>query len=478
MPTLQHLTFNLGNSPIRTETLHGKPYVVAPVAMLTEGVHNGSGGPLLYKEADVKQAVPAWNMKPIVVYHPQINGKGVSACDPDVLETHQVGMVMNTTYNGKLRAEAWIDETLANKVDERVMQALEENKMMEVSTGLFTDNVAETGEWNGEQYEAVATNHQPDHLALLPDKIGACSIADGAGLLQLNEAAEAAGKDVSRILARQMDVMRRMVGNALSHSNISQALHMKIKEGRKENEYSWIVDVYDDFFVYEHETNDGTKLYKLSYTASDSGVEVSGEPEEVIRVTEYRTASNGIFVGNNAPQPKQEKTMNKEDIVNGLIANADTDWAEADREALMGMDEAVLAKIAPKAPAPKAPDAPTGNEEGELVTLEAYIENAPAELRDVLLDQVATHASQKAALIAEITANEKNPFTKEFLDGKGVQELQGLAALAKSNQPAQEPQSPPMFLGSMVPTGPTANQDTEVKEEPLPVPTMNFAAGE
>src|ERR1017187_6232850 len=142
------LTFNLTNAPIRHETLQGRAYIVAPLAMITEGVHTGSGGPLLYKEVELKKAVQAWNMKPIVVYHPEMNGRGISACDPLVLEKQQVGMVMNTRWaNGKLRAEAWIEEARASAVDDRVVKALENNKMMEVSTGLFTDNVGAPGKW-------------------------------------------------------------------------------------------------------------------------------------------------------------------------------------------------------------------------------------------------------------------------------------------------------------------------------------------
>ena len=57
---------------------------------------------------------------------------------------------------------------------------------MEVSTGLFTENVQANGVFGGKAYHAIATNYRPDHLAILPDQIGACSIEDGAGLLRVN----------------------------------------------------------------------------------------------------------------------------------------------------------------------------------------------------------------------------------------------------------------------------------------------------
>ena len=44
-----------------------------------------------------------------------------------------------------------------------------------------------TGDWNGKAYVGIARNYRPDHLAILPDMKGACSIADGAGLCRNHE---------------------------------------------------------------------------------------------------------------------------------------------------------------------------------------------------------------------------------------------------------------------------------------------------
>lgn len=485
---LTTLTFNLKNAPIRRETLHGREYIVAPMAMLTEGVHNGSGGALLYRAPELKKSTPAWNMRPIVVYHPKINGQGVSACDPVILERQQVGMVMNARWDGKLRAEAWIEAERAAVVDDRVVAALEGNQMMEVSTGLFTNNVGEPGEWEGEEYVAEATDHQPDHLALLPDQIGACSIADGAGLLQLNETAKAAGVDVTHILARQVDVMRRMVGNAMSHSNIYSALSRALRErlnlGKDRN--VWIADVYDDFVVYEIEGDGKVTLFRLGYTANDATVALAeGDPDEVIRVTEYRTAT-GDFVGNEARNPHKENGMDKKQIVDGLIANAQTQWAEEDREALMALEEATLEKMAPVeaegAPTPVQAAAEKGAEGVKPTapaadttenTVEGYIAKAPAAIREVLENSLATHKAEKEKLIEGIAANKANKFTKEFLGTKSLQELQGLAALAGTAAAATTPtrQNPPMFAGAATPAAaPTANAE----EEGLALPTINF----
>lgn len=66
-----------------------------------------------------------------------------------------------------------------------MLDALEAGRPMELSTGLFTQNEpAPAGAtFNGRPYDYVARNYRPDHLAVLPDQIGACSLADGCGVL-------------------------------------------------------------------------------------------------------------------------------------------------------------------------------------------------------------------------------------------------------------------------------------------------------
>ena len=168
----------------RTATLEGKTHYVVPMVMLTVGVHNGTNGPLLYPADELRASAQRWNGRPVVVYHPVFLSGG-SAGNPEVFNRQKVGTVFNARFDGKrLTAEAWIDQERVGLVDDRVHQTIIYNRQMEISTGVFTDNYEEAGVLNSEPYIAVARNYQPDHLALLPDQIGACSIADGCGLMR------------------------------------------------------------------------------------------------------------------------------------------------------------------------------------------------------------------------------------------------------------------------------------------------------
>ena len=68
---------------------------------------------------------------------------------------------------------------------------LEKGLLMEVSTGLFSDDESIQGQWNDKKYIGIVRNHKPDHLALLPGGVGACSANDGCGI-RINSAEEAA----------------------------------------------------------------------------------------------------------------------------------------------------------------------------------------------------------------------------------------------------------------------------------------------
>lgn len=173
---------------IPTKQLEGQDHYVVPMVMLKVGVFAGSNGPVLYTADALRASVPYWNAKPIVVYHPSMAGSGFAG-NPEVYNNQKVGTVFNARFDGtRLTADAWLNVSRLAAVDTRITNALRAGRMMEVSTGLSFDNATGGGVWQGQTYNAAAYSMTPDHLAILPDRRGACSIADGAGLLR-NEGA-------------------------------------------------------------------------------------------------------------------------------------------------------------------------------------------------------------------------------------------------------------------------------------------------
>ena len=474
---LQHITANF-DGIIRHDKMEGRDFIVAPMVMIVEGVLNGSGGPLLYPKEELEKTPAIWNMKPVVVYHPSHNGQPVSACDPDILSNRKVGVIMNTRFeDGKLKAEAWLEASRMDAVDERISQAIENKETMELSTGLYSDNESMQGEWEGTHYDAIARNYRPDHLALLPDLTGACSIEDGAGFIR-------------NVLIANSDKIK-MIGNELSHGNIRSLLNSWLQEKEGPNDAFWVEEVFDSFFIY---IDDG-KFFKQDYSVEDNKLTVEGDRVEVVRITEFRTL-DGTFVGNKKDSDRKDLEMKKkEKIVKELIDNESTSWTKDNKETLMGLEEDVLSNMFPivdedviKANEKKVTEAaikgykesletnedndekkkkPTVNQ--KPITEDEYIANAPESMRGMLKNHKKTYDTQKAKLVEFITANDQNIFTPECLEKKDIEELTAIAKLSANKEeeiPGSEPVANYIGQGSIV---------DNHKEEPLVMPSLEVA---
>lgn len=171
---------------VKTARLEGRDHLVVPTVMITAGVHEGSGGSLYYPTDQLANSVNKWNGKPVVLRHPDSQGpSGGSAGVPQVFEQQRVGTVFNTSFDGRrLKADLWLDVQRLQEISPQTLDAIKSNRMMEVSTGLFSDKVAPGGTFLGKDFYATVYNISPDHCAILPDEIGACSIKDGCGMLR------------------------------------------------------------------------------------------------------------------------------------------------------------------------------------------------------------------------------------------------------------------------------------------------------
>lgn len=516
----EYVTTNI-KPVIRHDMMEGRDWVVAPTQMITEGVHNGSDGPIYYPAEELAKLPASWNHKPVVVYHPEVNGESVSACDPIQLTTRKVGIMLNTKWDGdtkKLGTETWLDPLRMGVVDNRVAEAIENNEMMEVSTGLFMDLDKEEGEWNGEAYTGVARNLQPDHLALLPDKKGACSIEDGAGFLRVNEEsgtitcktmegdvetvainekkgikALASSNKVEAILfdkdkwtdkeAKKWVKLRKnvksvnaLVMNEMSFSDKESMLRSSLYSTKDD---VWMVETFETYLIYEQEG----RLYKQDYSINDGVVSFEGLPklvEKKVTYTEVLTNANDKKVKGN--------TMDKKQIVDVLIENENTSWTEEHRETLMGLEidvltnmQADITTLSEKASQKK--DEPVDNEKGTQVvgnteptekkpqTLNEYVGNAPPEIREMLVSGLSTLADRRMRLIEVIKANERNVFTDDELKDMKIDMLQSLATLAaKETEEQSDPNIVPLFSGQRDVVG----NSQGVVPEPLLLPTMNF----
>jgi hypothetical protein len=109
-------------------------------------------------------------------------------------------------------------------------------------------------------------------------------------------------------------------------------------------------------------------------------------------------------------------------------------------------------------------------------TVEEYILNAPAGMREVLQTSYQTHNRQKNQIIRTLTANKNCKFNPQFLANKSLQELQLMLDLAGGNKRTE---SISMNYSGMGDGGGMAEDfQANSAEEALVPPVLNFAKRE
>jgi hypothetical protein len=327
---------------LRFTTHQGRPHIILPVVMMVEGVHHGSQGPLLHSIEDLGKFPESWNGIPVVIYHPTDNGTPVSANSPEIIDTQTVGRVYNTQVEGKkLKAEVWLDEEQLNAVSPRTLEMINGNEAIEVSLGMFTENEEVEGEWNGEKYTAIAHNHRPDHLALLPDQVGACSCADGCGL-GVNEEDMKIEELITKVRTEGYAVHQLGVNFTGGFKERMEKVQEILRGYDSDRGYNYLEDMDEKFFVYVSSNQKEIKMYRQEYRFESGKIVLIDDPVEVHRKVDYIV---------NVEQKKEEKMANSctpcvKKKVDELIANSQGKYTEGDREQLETLNEALLDKIA------------------------------------------------------------------------------------------------------------------------------------
>jgi len=164
----------------------GREFLVAPTVAIVEGVMNN----ILYTQEEMTRFIEVWNGKPLPLSHPTDQaGNHISANSPDQ-HAKSLGFFFNAKFeDSKLKGEWWIDTEKAKALGvqaNEVLKRLEAGEMVEQSTGLFLDIEPSEGVFNNKTYTGIARNIRPDHVAILLNEEGACSIADGCGTPRVN----------------------------------------------------------------------------------------------------------------------------------------------------------------------------------------------------------------------------------------------------------------------------------------------------
>lgn len=485
----------------RVDTMMNRQHVVVPVVALREGVHCGTAGCLYYPADVINSVVNDWNGKPVPVYHPATkDGTPVSCNTREVYDEYVVGLFWNVYVDNqnRLRGELWLDKEVLQEKHPSLLVEINAGNPIEVSTGLLTETESTPGVWNGEEYIAIVKNMYPDHLALLPDVQGACSFDDGCGI-RANQAHKEKGvcmpenDEVGVKTARWLNPEISANAESSIHDRLT-AIHSLINSMDTEQRQCFLVDAYQEYFIYEvidiRNGNSVSKFFKASYSFVDGNAEMVGEPVEVERKVTYENVQNTET--KEADMPKKETQNGAEakvkTLVDGLISNEKSDFVEDDRENLSGLSVCMLEKMQSmianqetqesenndETTAQNEEDSRREHESKDFSkdntnpqTLNEFLGMVPPEVADVIRNGVKLHEEKRKELVEKIHNANPQRFPLDTLNHRSLSDLEDMASLI----PSKESATTANFFGQsgVQMTSTTANN----AEEPLEVPSLD-----
>lgn len=422
-------------------TLHNREYLTAPAVLIVEGVLNGAyipGSELVAHD---------WNAVPVVINHPlDAQGVPMSARTPEVLAASGVGHLYHARLGTgqrqghtvtSLQAELWLDVAQVQTVGGEAAQAmtmLEAQTPLELSTGFYSYAEETSGTFYGVPYSEVHHDLRPDHLALLPNGIGACDWQSGCGSPRLNQQCTC-HKETPMDHANQRGwrgfvhtlktfvqqeeaglppgapavfVNGYYVGDGTREQICAQARQLPTPPLRtnqtdadiRESLYGALaremavdftpifidaVDVSAQTFTYRQ----GERLMQRSWSVENDQIVLTDGAKDVQRQTTYVPVT----------QQQEDPPMASEAVkarVHALIGHTQTKWTESDRAVLEAMTEAQLAYLEPDTDA--------------LAALQAQ-------------------ETRKTGLIAALIANTWCVLSESTLTGMCIDELEKLTAM-------------------------------------------------
>lgn len=430
-------------------TLNNREYLTAPAVLIVEGVLNDAYIP------GSELIAPDWNNVPVVLNHPlDAQGVPMSARTPEVLAASGVGHLYHARLGTgqrqghtvtSLQAELWLDVAQVQTVGGEAVQAmtmLEAQTPLELSTGFYSYAEETSGTFYGVPYREVHHDLRPDHLALLPNGIGACNWAeDGCGAPRLHQQCtcheetpmdhgtprgwrgfvhtlktfvqqEEAGSTTGapaiyvngyyvgdgsnvQVCAQARQLPTPPVRTQATDADIRESLYGALAREMAVDFTPIFIDAVDmtnQTFTYRQ----GERLMQRSWRVEDDQIMLTDGAQDVQRSTTYTPVT----------QQQEDPPMVTEAVkarVSALISNGQTKWQETHRAMLEAMSEEALSFLEPDTDA--------------LAALQAQ-------------------ETRKSAVIAALVANTWCRLSESTLKGMKLQELEDLTAMGEQQDPS------------------------------------------
>jgi len=169
---------------VETRIYNNSEHIVVPIKAAKEMVMNR----IKYPAKVLEDTAPDWSGHPVTLNHPmRVSNTGeklpLDIKAPEVLDKFKIGRIFNSRWDKDfLKADLWVDINKTESVGaSNIIESLRNNETLEVSTGGLGFLIKEEGVFNSKKYEKVLVNIKPEHIAILTNEEGACSLKDGCG---------------------------------------------------------------------------------------------------------------------------------------------------------------------------------------------------------------------------------------------------------------------------------------------------------
>lgn len=209
---------------VRHEKRNGRDVVIVPSATLPDDVVMNE---IMYPAAEIAKSFKSLDRTPAPLGHPKINGKFVSARDPEGINIGWIGAWNENVRQekGRVLLDKVIDVERANQSEggKAVLAAIEAGGPVHTSTGLLCMLDAANGDVD---YKHTAREIVFDHDAILLDEEGAATPEQGVGML-VNAKGEQ--EEIEVINSSITDEADRGLDWAIEH--LAQALERRERAG-------------------------------------------------------------------------------------------------------------------------------------------------------------------------------------------------------------------------------------------------------
>jgi hypothetical protein len=239
---------------VRREKRNGRDVVIVPSATLPDNIVMNE---IMYPADEIEKSYVGLNRTPAPLGHPTINGKFVSAKDPEGINIGWIGAWNENLRreNGRVLLDKVIDIEMANRSEggKAVLAAIDAGTPVHTSTGLFCLLEAANGDVN---YKHIARSMEFDHDAILLDQEGAATPEQGVGMM-VNSKGE---NEEIEVINSALDEADRDLDWAVD--SLARALDKRTKASTLDRMKAAILE----FFTSERETSTNKKEDDMSVT--------------------------------------------------------------------------------------------------------------------------------------------------------------------------------------------------------------------